>query len=111
MATAKYCDGKNVVWCLMMNDEPSEIPEEHPIVKAVSKEYIEITGRNPVISGRMGAADTRFLNSYGGTPTVIFGPGETGQMHAVDGWVRIEDFITATKVLASTILNWCGYKT
>jgi acetylornithine deacetylase len=91
--------------------EPSEIPVEHPIVKTISKEFREVTGRNPVISGRMGAADTRFLNTYGGTPSVIFGPGDTGQMHAVNEWVCIEDHITATKVLTLTILDWCGYKT
>ena len=32
--------------------------------------------------GRQGAADTRFLNRYANTPTVIFGPGSTAVMHA-----------------------------
>jgi acetylornithine deacetylase len=81
---------------------------DHPIVNAVSSQYKDVVGRDPVISGRMGAADTRFLNTYGRTPCVIFGPGDTGQMHAVDEWVRVEDLITATKILALTILDWCG---
>lgn len=89
--------------------EPSEIPIEHPIVKTVSKNFREVTKRNPAISGRIGAADTRFLSKYGKTPTVIFGPGLTEQMHATNEWVRIDDLITATKVLALTLLDWCGY--
>lgn len=89
--------------------EPSEIPADHPIVKAVSSNFREVTKRDPIISGRMGAADTRFLNKYGETPTVIFGPGLTEQMHATNEWVRIDDLITATKVLALTTLDWCGY--
>lgn len=89
--------------------EPSEIPVKHPIVKTVSSNFREVTAKNPVISGRLGAADTRFLNKYGKTPTVIFGPGPTEQMHAINEWVHIEDLIVATKVLALTILDWCGH--
>ena len=53
-----------------------------------------------MISGRQGAADTRFLNIYGDTPTVIFGPGSTAVMHADDEYVSIDDYMTAIKVMA-----------
>jgi acetylornithine deacetylase len=59
----------------------------------------------PIIYGRMGAADTRFLNTYGETPTVIFGPEPTAQMNAVNEFVEIEDLTTSTKVIALTILD------
>lgn len=88
--------------------EPSEIPVEHPIVRRMSSSFWEVTKREPTISGRLGAADTRFLSTYGETPTVIFGPGSTEQMHAVNEWVNIDDLITATKVLAITMIDWCG---
>ena len=88
--------------------QASEIPREHPIVKTVSNSYREITGKEPVISGRQGAADTRFLNSYGNTPTVIFGPGSTAIMHANDEYVSIDDYITSIKVMALSIYDWCG---
>jgi acetylornithine deacetylase len=86
----------------------SEIPVDHPIVKVVSKNYKELTGREPEISGRQGAADTRFLNLYGNTPTVIFGPGSTAVMHSDDEYVSIEDYQTAIKVMALSIYDWCG---
>ena len=70
--------------------EASEIPREHPIVTTVCKNYKEITGRDPEISGRQGAADTRFLNRYANTPTVIFGPGSTAVMHADDDITRVD---------------------
>ncbi|HHY60092.1 MAG TPA: M20/M25/M40 family metallo-hydrolase, partial [Clostridia bacterium] len=88
--------------------EPSEIPVDSPIVQTLKKNYTEIVGREPIISGREGAADIRFLNVYGQTPTVIFGPGLTEQMHANNEWVRVEDLILSTKILAYTILEWCG---
>src|SRR5215813_6878580 len=88
--------------------QASEIPLDHPIVKVVSKNYKEITGRDPEISGRQGAADTRFLNLYGKTPTVIFGPGSTAVMHADDEYVSIDDYQTAIKLMALSIYDWCG---
>ena len=88
--------------------QASEIPRNHPIVETVSRCYTEITGKQPVISGRQGAADTRFLNLYGKTPTVIFGPGSTAVMHADDEWVSIDDYMTAIKVMALSIYDWCN---
>lgn len=88
--------------------EASEIPGDHPIVETLGRVYQEYTGKAPVISGRQGAADTRFLNKYADTPTVIFGPGSTAVMHANDEYVSIDDFITAIKVMALTIHDWCG---
>src|SRR5690349_4747024 len=88
--------------------QASEIPSDHPIVKTVSKNYKEVTGRDPEISGRQGAADTRFLNLYGKTPTVIFGPGSTAVMHSDDEYVSIDDYQAAIKVMALSIYDWCG---
>ncbi len=86
----------------------SEIPRNHPIVETVCKNYKEIVGRDPEISGRQGAADTRFLNLYAHTPTVIFGPGSTAVMHADDEYVAIDDYIAAIKVMGLSIADWCG---
>lgn len=87
--------------------EPSEIPVDSPIVQTLKKNFTEIMGTEPIISGREGAADIRFLNVYGNTPTVIFGPGMTEQMHANNEWVKVEDLIQSTRILAHTILEWC----
>jgi len=88
--------------------QASEIPWDHAIVETVCKNYKEITGRDPQISGRQGAADTRFLNLYANTPTVIFGPGSTAVMHADDEYVSIDDYMTSIKVMALSICDWCG---
>jgi acetylornithine deacetylase len=88
--------------------QASEIPRDHSIVHTVSKSYKEITGKDPVISGRQGAADTRFLNLYADTPTVIFGPGSTAVMHSDDEYVSIDDYITSIKVMALSIFDWCN---
>ncbi|HWA81498.1 MAG TPA: ArgE/DapE family deacylase [Acetobacteraceae bacterium] len=88
--------------------EASAIPRGHPIVEILSRNMKEISGREPEISGRQGAADTRFLNLYANTPTVIFGPGSTAVMHADNEYVEIADYMTAIKVVALSIGDWCG---
>lgn len=87
--------------------EPSEIPVNDSIVQTLCKTFTKILGTEPVISGREGAADIRFMNSDNNTPTVIFGPGMTEQMHANNEWVKVENLIRSTKVLAHTVLEWC----
>ena len=78
------------------------------MVTLLSRNLRTVSGKEPQITGRQGAADTRYLIKYGNTPTVIFGPGLTEQMHANNEWVDVEDVITATKTLGLTILDWCG---
>jgi hypothetical protein len=31
-------------------------------------------------------------------------------MHASNEWVNTEDVITATKVIALSMMDWCGYE-
>lgn len=90
--------------------DPAEIPVDHPIVTTVSGMFARVAGEKARITGREGAADTRYLIKYGDTPTVIFGPGLTEQMHAANEWAGVDDLITAVKVLALTILQWCGWE-
>ena len=87
--------------------DPCAIPLDSPIVSALSRAYTEVMGDSPQLAGRQGAADIRHLVKYGNTPTVIFGPGLTEQMHANSEYVRIEDYLNAVRILAHTILEWC----
>ncbi|HLW60188.1 MAG TPA: ArgE/DapE family deacylase [bacterium] len=86
----------------------AEIPVEHPIVQTVNRSFQRVAGHAPVLGARMGASDTRFLITLGHTPTVIFGPGPTSQMHAMNESVPVENVIIATKVLALAVHDWCG---
>ncbi len=91
-----------------LDAEAADIPTDHPIVTTLVDSFKDVTGRDPEISGRQGAADTRFLINNGDTPTVIFGPGPTAVMHANDEYVDIDDYMTAIKVYALSICDWCG---
>lgn len=91
-----------------LDAEAADIPPDHPVVTTLVDCFREVTGKDPEISGRQGAADTRFLINNGDMPTVIFGPGPTAVMHANDEYVDIDDYMTAIKVYALSICDWCG---
>jgi acetylornithine deacetylase len=86
----------------------AEISPGHPIVQTVMQSYTGVTGIAPVVSGRVGGADTRYLIKYGQTPTVIFGPGLSSEMHAVNESIPISNVEIATEVVARSIVDWCG---
>lgn len=96
------------IWHEGLIAEGAEIPRDHPIATTVAQCFRDTTGQEPTYSGRMGAADTRFLIHHGDTPTVIFGPGVTAQMHATNEHLPVENLIVATKTLALAIHEWCG---
>ncbi|MDD4592117.1 MAG: peptidase, partial [Parabacteroides sp.] len=52
-------------------------------------------------------ADATFMNMYG-IPAINFGPGETEQAHQVDESVSIDHLIKCAKIIACTIVSWCG---
>ncbi len=60
-----------------------------------------------MISGRQGAADIRFMNN-----TAILDrdlrAGRYEQMHANNEWADLEDYINSIKILAQTLMQWCG---
>jgi len=89
--------------------EPAEISSDFPLVGTIKKVYKTVMNNEAVVKGHDGAADTRFLINYGDTPTVIFGPGTISQMHADNEWVSVDNLINSVKILALTILEWCGY--
>jgi acetylornithine deacetylase len=88
--------------------DPAVTPTDHPVVAAVCGSYESVVGARPVVRGMPYGADMRLLVNEGGTPTVIFGPGDVRNAHAPDEFVEVAELETATRTLALTILRFCG---
>jgi acetylornithine deacetylase len=73
----------------------------------VSAACREVTGAAP-LQGMPYGADMRLLVNEGRTPAILFGPGDVRRAHAPDESVPIPELVAATKVLALTILRFCG---
>ena len=52
----------------------------------------------------------QLLVNVGGTPTVMFGPGDVRNAHRPDEWVPIAELETVTRTLALTALRFCGHR-
>ena len=87
--------------------EPAECSPENEGVKALKQSIASVTGGLMKTMGAPFSCDLAAFQKYGSTPAVLFGPAG-GNLHAPDEWVDIESIITATKVYAQMIINWCG---
>ena len=50
-------------------------------------------------------ADMRLLVNEGGTPTVIFGPGDKRLAHSADEWVSIAEVVDCARTLAAWLVR------
>lgn len=87
--------------------EPCETNPRNPFVQCMRQCVGETLGDKPDFIGIPSPGDMRLLSIYAKTPTVMFG-GFGGNTHDVDEWVDIDSLISATKVIALTMLRWCG---
>jgi acetylornithine deacetylase len=89
--------------------EPVEISSKAPIARALIGSYEKVTRSKAEIIGAPAGSDMRLLVKYGDVPTVWFGPGSFRMAHAPDESVPIDELILASKIIALTILDWCGF--
>lgn len=89
--------------------EASEISQDEPIIRVLSKHAKETVGMDVEYSCSPFGADMRFFPLYAKPPIPCFMYGAGGgNMHGVDEYVNIDDVIDLTKIFAMTILDWCG---
>lgn len=88
--------------------EASEQDRTHPFVQLIKRNAEEIKGKLVGYSGGNAGNDTRFYRLYG-TPTIALGP-QGMDYHGIDEYVELNSISETTKILALTMLNWCGYE-
>ncbi|TFG32018.1 ArgE/DapE family deacylase [Candidatus Thorarchaeota archaeon] len=79
--------------------------QNSPIVKEIIHSCLEVRGVKPKLIGALWWTDAALL-SAAGIPSILFGPsGEGG--HAPVEYVDFDSLIQTTKILATTIMNYC----
>jgi len=87
--------------------EPYEMPATDPFLQTIENSYFSVLNSKPKVIGTNGGCDATVRANYGHSSTVVFGP--TGSnWHGVDEFVSLDSVIAVEKVMADTILNWCG---
>jgi acetylornithine deacetylase len=79
------------------------------IAAAVRSNHHALVGRPPDTRPIAATVDNRLFELAFGIPNVCYGP-VAGQLHAPDEWVDLESLRTITKVLAGTLVDWCGLR-
>ncbi|HJZ11040.1 MAG TPA: M20/M25/M40 family metallo-hydrolase, partial [Acidobacteriota bacterium] len=100
------CDHKPEVQWFEGQFEPGETPLDAPIVSALQQAHASILGSPAEIHGVPYGSDLRFFTNYAEMDAVLYGPGDAGLAHSLDEHVSIEEVLTATKVIALTLLQW-----
>ncbi|RLG09006.1 MAG: hypothetical protein DRN65_00030 [Thaumarchaeota archaeon] len=70
---------------------PAETDRKSEIVQAALKAASKVLGKKIRLKGLRATCDMTFLVNEAHIPTIIFGPGDLKQCHAVDEWVSIEE--------------------
>jgi acetylornithine deacetylase/succinyl-diaminopimelate desuccinylase-like protein len=85
---------------------PAEVLPEHPLIQTVSKVHEQIVGQ-PRYPGFEAVTDIACFAGQG-VPGFLYGPGPIATAHTVDECVDINELIACAKVLALSIVDWCG---
>jgi acetylornithine deacetylase len=88
--------------------ESGSTPVDAPILTTLAACHASVTGTPTTVFGIPSGTDLRLFTRYAGIPTIMYGPGSVAQAHGSDEFVSIREMITCTKVLARTIVDWCG---
>jgi len=86
--------------------EPSEVNPEEEIVRTGVEAIQEVTGKKPLLSVFSGFTDSRFYINRCHIPTLIFGPGDTDQIHTTDESVEVDALVHGAHIYALIILRF-----
>ena len=90
--------------------EPSEVAPEEEIVKIGVEAIQKVMGKKPPLRAFSGFTDSRFYINQCRIPTLIFGPGDTNQIHTRDESVEVEALVRAAHIYAQIIINYLSRK-
>lgn len=88
--------------------ESGETPLDHPLIQQLASIHEQVTGTSPTLRGVTYGSDMRLFTNHARIAATHYGPGDVGMAHAVNEFVPLDEVVTATKVIAGMIANWCG---
>jgi acetylornithine deacetylase len=86
----------------------AETPSDSAICGVIRSAHTSVTGRYLPTEAATYGADMRHFIAFGGMPCVMYGAGDIKLAHAPDEYIEVEELLTATKVVAVALVEWCG---
>jgi acetylornithine deacetylase len=84
------------------------VPSDHPLPVGLADVAEAITGRRPELLGEPYGADMRLFIDVGGTPCVMYGPGDVKVAHSADEHVPLAEVEECARVLAAWVVRELG---
>ncbi len=81
----------------------ARVPSDHPLPVGLAGVVESVTGRRPALLGEPYGADMQMFLNVGGTPCVMFGPGNVKVAHSADEHVPIAQVEDCARVLAAWV--------
>jgi len=81
-----------------------EVPADHPLPVSLAATAGAVLGRRPSLVGVPYGSDMRLLINEGGTPCVLFGPGDVRVAHAADEHVALAEVVACARTLAAWVV-------
>ncbi len=85
-----------------------QVPSDHPLPVGLADVAEELTGRRPALLGEPYGADMRLFINEGGTPCVMYGPGDVKVAHSADEHVPLSEVEECARVLAGWVVRELG---
>ncbi len=89
----------------------ARVPSDHPLPVGLADAVEAVTGRRPALLGEPYGADMQLFVNVGGTPCVMFGPGDVRVAHSADEHVPLDEVETCAMVLAEWLRRELGAAT
>jgi acetylornithine deacetylase len=84
------------------------VPADHALPVGLADVAEDVMGRRPAMRAEPYGADMQMFVNHGGTPCVIFGPGDVKFAHSADEFVQLNEVETCARVLAEWVLREIG---
>ncbi len=89
--------------------QPTRTPDDSPVIGALEASIQRVLGRPAELIASPGTYDHKHVARIAGVPhCVAYGPGELELAHQPDEFCRIDDLLSATKVIALATLDLMG---
>jgi acetylornithine deacetylase len=86
----------------------ARVPSEHPLPVGLADVAERVTGDRPALLGEPYGADMQMFVNVGGTPCVMFGPGDVKVAHSADESVPLDEVEACAAVLAAWVREELG---
>jgi acetylornithine deacetylase len=84
------------------------VPSDHRLPVGLADAAEAVTGRRPALLGEAYGADMRLFINEGGTPCVMYGPGDVRIAHSADEHVPLGEVEECARVLAAWVVRELG---